>query len=205
MLQKKHKHIWIVRNQRKIHLLHDTMTRNMFKTNYVAAANHFLDEFKKRPNLNCLLYKISEKIHLALVIRDKKQYWIHFGNSQFIQRRNVDICLKMGHIIPDRDGPQQPTNAADTSLYIQRLFIGADCAASRAQGQQTRREKQPTGKLCRLPSVWECVHLWINSCSVFEQNVLLRLLVRLWCPSVHLETQQETSLPTLSSACGANL
>lgn len=43
MLQKKHKHILIVRYQRKIHLLHDTVAYNMFKTNYVAVANHFPD------------------------------------------------------------------------------------------------------------------------------------------------------------------
>lgn len=63
-------------------------------------------------------------------MRDKKQFWIHFGKSEFIQCRNVDICLKMGHIIPDRDDLQQPTNAADTSRYNQRLFIGVDCVAS---------------------------------------------------------------------------
>lgn len=94
----------------------------------------------------------------------------------------------MGHIIPDGDGLQQPTNAADTSLYIQRLFIGADCVASKAQSEQTWGEKQPTGKLCRLPSVWECVRLWITLGSVL-QNVLVRFLVRPWCPSVHLERQ----------------
>lgn len=81
------------------------------------------------------------------VIRDKNQFWIHFSASGFVQCGNVDICLKMGHIIPDGDGLHQPTNAADTSLYMQRLFIGADSAASKAHSEQTRKEKQPAGKL----------------------------------------------------------
>lgn len=81
------------------------------------------------------------------VIRDKNQFRIHFSASGFVQCGNVDICLKMGHIIPDGDGLHQPTNAADTSLYMQRLFIGADSAASKAHSEQTRKEKQPAGKL----------------------------------------------------------
>lgn len=53
----------------------------------------------------------------------------------------------MGHIIPAGDGLHQPTNAADTSLYMQRLFIGADSAAGKAQSERARKEKQPAGKL----------------------------------------------------------
>lgn len=90
---------------------------------------------------------MTQHISEFKVIRDKNQFWIHFSASGFVQCGNVDICLKMGHIIPDGDGLHQPTNAADTSLYMQRLFIGADSAASKAQSEQTRREKQPAGKL----------------------------------------------------------
>lgn len=84
---------------------------------------------------------MTQHISEFKVIRDKNQFWIRFGASGFVQCGNVDICLKMGHIIPDGDGLRQPTNAADTSLYMQRLFIGADSAASKAQSEQTRKEK----------------------------------------------------------------
>lgn len=117
---------------------------------------------------------ITQLISDFKVIRDKNQFWIHFSASGFIQRRNVDICLKMGHIIPDGDSLQQPTNAADTSLYIQRLFIGADCAASKARSEQTGRETA-YGGILQIP---ECLKMWITSCSVLS---LFMFLVRLRC------------------------
>lgn len=80
-----------------------------------------------------LLYSTVQPAVSALVCRaqdvqDTKQLWIHFWTSVFIQHRNVNICLKTGHIMYSRTACS--ISLMPLTLYfmlsIQRLFIAAD-------------------------------------------------------------------------------
>lgn len=86
--------------------------------------------------------RITRHICELKALPGKNQFWMHFSASGCVRRGNVDICPKMGHMIPDGDGPHQPTNAADTSLSIQRLFIGADSAGSQQSAAPTNAERE---------------------------------------------------------------
>lgn len=149
---------------------------------------------------------MTQRISELKVIRDQNQFRIHFSASGFVQCGNVDICPKMGHIIPDGDGLHQPTNAADTSLYMQRLFIGADSAASKAQREQTRKEKQPAGKARtpECPTLCELLHVLFHN-KMFRLCSWLGGDDRASAGRRGNRSVRMRRLPTLPLHCGAKL
>lgn len=70
-----------------------------------------------------LLYSAVQPTASSLVcrsqdIQDTKQLWIHFGTAVFILHGNVNICLRMGHIMYSGTACSISLIPLTTSLYV---------------------------------------------------------------------------------------
>lgn len=120
--------------------------------------------------------------------QDATQLWIHFGTSEFIQHRNVNMCLEMGHVIYSRtEGSQclqHLADNADTSLCVNHPEIiyrnRPHTVRSRNAGcERTCRvkEKQPEGfRLKSLECLGICVFWRLMNYCMFSP--LAKRLVR---------------------------